>query len=160
MRFMKLRVIQKIIATVLSSAAVTSTVYAAGPATKPASAAAAPALADLKPIQSVFILPHNAQEGRDPFYPKSTRPYTSGAPIIVSNAAPIISSVELKLKALSGEKDRRLALVNNHTFEAGEEAEVTTSSGRMRIRCLEIRPDSVVVQVGPERRELRLKGVL
>jgi hypothetical protein len=159
MRFMKLRVVRKITATVLSTAAMTAALNAAGPAAKPAPAAAAPAT-ELKSIQSVFVLPHNPQEGRDPFYPKSMRPYTSGTPITVSNAVPVIVSAELKLKALSGEKDRRLALVNNHTFEAGEEAEVVTSSGRMRIRCIEIRPDSVVVQIGPERRELRLKGVL
>jgi hypothetical protein len=37
---------------------------------------------------------------------------------------------------------------------------VSTSAGRMRVRCIEIRPDSVLMQIGPERRELRLKGVL
>lgn len=133
---------------------------AAAPAAKPAPAAAVPALADFKPVQSVFVLPRGPQEGRDPFYPKSTRPYTSGAPVIISNAAPVLVSAELKLKALSGSTERRLALVNNHTFETGEEAEVMTTNGRMRVRCIEIRPDSVLMQIGPERRELHLKGVL
>jgi hypothetical protein len=155
---MKLSSFQKISVTLLGTMTFAAAVQAAGPAAK--TAAAPPAQTESKPILSVFILPHGPTEGRDPFYPKSTRPYTSGAPVIVSNAAPVIASAELKLKALSGANDRRLALVNNHTFEAGEEAEVSTSAGRMRVRCIEIRPDSVLMQIGPERRELRLKGVL
>jgi hypothetical protein len=54
--------------------------------------------------------------------------------------------------------EHRLALINNHTFEAGEEAEVTTITGRILVRCLQIREESVLIQVGPERRELRMRA--
>jgi hypothetical protein len=115
---------------------------------------------EFKTPLAVFVLPRAPQEGRDPFFPKSMRPYLNAAPIVSAptTSAPVRVEVELKLKARSGTTEHPLALVNNHTFETGEEAEVLASGQRVRIRCLEIRADSVVVQVGPERRELFLKG--
>jgi len=107
--------------------------------------------------QSVFIMPKAKQEGVDPFFPRSNRPYF-GTPVpVVPTPEPVAVAVELKLKAISGLPEHRLALINNHTFEAGEEGEVVTTTGRMRIRCLEITQDSAVVQVGAERRELHLR---
>ena len=110
--------------------------------------------------QSVFVMPKGKQEGVDPFFPRSSRLYTGPvAPIVVSTTPePVTVAVELKLKAISGLPEHRLALINNHTFEAGEEGEVVTTNGRMRIRCLEIHQESAVIQVGPERRELRLRS--
>lgn len=110
-------------------------------------------------LQSVFVMPNGPQQGVDPFFPKSRRPYGPVLPIVIdTNPAPVTVSVELKLKAISGLPEHRLALINNHTFEAGEDGEVLTTNGRMRIRCLEIHQDSAVVQVGPERRELHLRN--
>jgi len=109
--------------------------------------------------EAKFVQPRNPQEGRDPFYPRSTYPYGPIASIEVStNAGPVTVAVELKLKALSGLPPHRLAVINNHTFEAGEEAEVITTNGRMSIRCLEITENSATVQVGPERRVLRMRN--
>jgi hypothetical protein len=108
--------------------------------------------------QSVFIMPKGKQEGVDPFFPRSNRPYFgTPVPVAPTNPEPVSVAVELKLKAISGLPEHRLALVNNHTFEAGEEGEVVTTTGRIRIRCLEITQDSAVVQVGAERRELHLR---
>src|SRR5262249_13750268 len=98
--------------------------------------------------QSVFIMPKGKQDGVDPFFPKSTRPYNIFTPIIASTPEPVTVAVDLKLKAISGLPEHRLALINNHTFESGEEGEVLTDKGRIRIRCLEITQDSAVVQVG------------
>ena len=156
---MKLRILENT-AALFSAISLAATMNSPAAAPKSPAASPAPAVVEAKPVLSVFVLPHNPQEGRDPFYPKSMRPYNSVSPVITTNAAPMTIVADLKLKALSGSTDRRLALVNNHTFEAGEEAEVVTSNGRMRVRCIEIRPDSVLMQVGPERRELHLKGVL
>jgi hypothetical protein len=109
--------------------------------------------------RSVFVMPKGKQEGVDPFFPHSSRPYGPVAPIVVATTPePVTVAVELKLKAISGLPEHRLALINNHTFEAGEEGEVTTNNGRMRIRCLEIHQESAVIQVGPERREIRLRS--
>jgi hypothetical protein len=108
---------------------------------------------------SVFVMPKDKQQGVDPFFPRSSYPYVGRAPIIpveTNKPEPVVVAVDLRLKAISGLPEHRLALINNHTFEAGEEGEVVTDKGRMRIRCLEIHQDSAVVQVGSERRELRL----
>ena len=109
--------------------------------------------------KSVFVMPKDKDQGVDPFFPKSHYPYTGPVvPIVIptNTPEPVRVEVDLKLKAISGLPEHRLALINNHTFEAGEEGEIITNKGRMRIRCLEIHQDSAVVQVGSERRELRL----
>src|SRR4051794_23428047 len=100
--------------------------------------------------RSVFNMPRTAQDGRDPFFPRSIRPYGPITPITSTNVEkPVVAiQVDLKLKGVSGSPDHRLAIINNHTFEVGEEAEVVASEGKIRIRCLEIRADGVMVQVG------------
>jgi hypothetical protein len=68
----------------------------------------------------------------------------------------------LVLKGVSGAANRRLALINNRSFSVGEEAEVVTLGGKVRIRCDAIRDESVVISVGspPQRVELRLQRKL
>jgi len=106
--------------------------------------------------QSVFVIPSKAQEGKDPFFPRSTRPYGAVAP--PKNSQPTVVAAELVLRGISGTAERPLAIINNYTFTAGEEREVTTGNTRLRIRCLEINMSAgaVLVQIGSERRELRL----
>jgi len=106
--------------------------------------------------QSVFVQPRETAEGRDPFYPRSRRPYSkfdSGKQVVVPQPV-----ADLTLKGISGSKEQPLAIINTTTFTSGEENDVLTKAGRMRIRCLEIKMDEgiVWVQVGGERRELRL----
>lgn len=79
--------------------------------------------------------------------------------VVKTNALPAAAvSVELKLNGISGTTDHRLAIINNRTFEANEEGPVSTTLGPVRIRCLEIKPDSVLIQVGGEQRILRLRS--
>jgi hypothetical protein len=139
----------------------------AGPTNAPATAAAAPAVEALviKPPfiapavpQSVFVIPKKQVEGRDPFFPRSTRVY--GITSVSTNKTAVVSPVaELSLKGISGSDENPLAIINTTTFAAGEENDVTTKAGKMRIRCIEINKaaGTVTVQVGGERRELRLK---
>jgi hypothetical protein len=106
--------------------------------------------------KSVFIIPASPAEGKDPFFPLSTRLYP--APVITpttTNVAPAIVLVELK--GISGTVDRRLAIINNRTFEVGEEGEVTVPSGRVRVVCKEIKDDSVRVLVNGQERILHLR---
>lgn len=119
------------------------------------SKAAAP-LAESNAIpQSVFTIPTNPKQGRDPFFPNSTRlPGGASLPVHSSSSH---SDVTLVLKGLSGAPDHRLAIINDRTLAEGEESEINTSAGRVRIRCLQIRGEVVVVEVGGERRELRLR---
>jgi hypothetical protein len=108
--------------------------------------------------QSVFIVPTSPREGRDPFFPRSIRPYGVPATNIKTNQKPAVA-VELALKGISGTRERPLAIINNQTFAAGEENDVITGTLRVHIRCVEInaQTETVIIQVGNERRELRLK---
>lgn len=105
--------------------------------------------------QSVFVIPAKPPEGKDPFFPHSTRPYGTVAP--AKNGQPTVVA-ELTLRGISGTPEHPLAIINNYTFAAGEEREVVTGDSRVRIRCLEINMSAgaVLVQIGSERRELRL----
>ena len=126
------------------------------------SAAAAPPITNAAPVapdipKSVFVIPAMPQQGRDPFYPTSMRLFASAVYAQTNTTVAAPPQVELQLKALSGTPGHRLAIINNHTFEDGEEGEVMTASGRARVRCLQIKEESVLVQVGGEQRLLRLR---
>ena len=127
---------------------------------KPAKAAA-PAPTNVPPAlveipKSVFDVPANPQEGKDPFFPLSTRLFASPVAKTNGQAAPKLV-VDLKLKGFSGTADHPLAIINNRTFGIDEEGSVSTAAGRVTIRCVEIKPDSVVVQVGGQQRILHLR---
>jgi len=66
----------------------------------------------------------------------------------------------LDLKIISGTAQRRLATVNNQTFLVGETLSVTVRGASLRVRCLEIRERSVLVEVQGEgaARELKLQA--
>ena len=63
-----------------------------------------------------------------------------------SIAPPPVPST-LVLKSISGTPDHRFALINNATFEPMETGAVSVGQTNVTIRCLEIREDSVVIQV-------------
>ena len=65
-----------------------------------------------------------------------------------------IDPSSLAIKGFSGSVDHRYVIINNHTFAAGDEGDVITSSGRIHITCVEIRTNSVVIDVGGQRHEL------
>jgi hypothetical protein len=117
-------------------------------AATPASTAA-PAL----PL-STFVLPRKPTEGRDPFFPNSIRVYGEAA--VTNRSATVM--VDLVLKGISGTTEKPLAIINSTTFTAGESNEVILKNGRMRIQCVEINmaTGTVLLQIGSERRELRL----
>jgi hypothetical protein len=105
--------------------------------------------------RSIFIIPTSPQESHDPFFPNAN--YLFAASVTKKPSSP---NVGLALKAISGSADKKLAMISlagtNRTLPEGEESEVMTSSGRVKIRCIEIKGESVVVEVGGERRELHL----
>lgn len=106
--------------------------------------------------QSTFQVPKKSAEGRDPFFPKSVRVYGAGPSD--KNIPPPPPPAELALKGISGTPEQPLAIINNATFSKGEEGDVVTRAGRIRIRCVEINMSAgtVLVQVGGQSRELRL----
>lgn len=101
-------------------------------------------------MRSVFTQPANPKEGRDPFFPGSVRPYLSA----VAPSAPTTDLSSLVMQGASGDPDHRLAIINNVTFGVGDDAEVVTSRGRIRIHCLEITDDSAVIEAGGQRHVL------
>ena len=109
------------------------------------------------PPQSVFIIPKKPTEGKDPFFPNATRVYNSDSDL-KPKPSPVVV-VDLALKGISGTAAEPLAIINTTTFTTGEDNDVITSVGRMRVRCLEINMvnGTVLVQAGGERRELRLQ---
>ncbi len=99
---------------------------------------------------STFVLPSSPAEGRDPFFPESNRPYEAAMA-----STHVVDEVSLlEFKGFSGPDDDRLAIINNHTFAAGDVGFVLTTQGRLQIRCLEIRTNSVIIEVGGQRHEL------
>jgi hypothetical protein len=107
------------------------------------------------PPLSTFVVPRKPIDGRDPFFPNSTRVFdTDSAP---TNRTPTVVA-DLVLKGISGTAEQPLAIINSTTFTAGEINEVLLKTGRMRIQCVEINmaAGSVLIQIGGERRELRL----
>jgi hypothetical protein len=112
--------------------------------------------AELEIPKSVFIIPATSAEGKDPFFPLSTRLHpVAVVTTTTANVAPAV--VQLDLKGISGAIDRRFAIINNRTFAVGEEAELSVNSGRVRVVCKEIKDDSVVVLVNGQERILRLR---
>jgi len=56
----------------------------------------------------------------------------------------------LILKGIVGSLNRRIAVINDETMETGEEASVRTPGGHAKVKCLEVGPDYVVIQVEGE----------
>lgn len=106
--------------------------------------------------KSVFVIPSSPQQGRDPFFPLSTRLRRTVPVPVVTTQHPVVA-VPLELKGISGVVGHRLAIINNRNFAEGEEGEVTTDAGRVRVRCKNIGSDSVQVLVNGVERTLRFR---
>lgn len=104
-------------------------------------------------IKSMFI--DNPQFGKDPFFPKSLR---RGAVVDNShtNPEPSFQASSLSLKGISGTVAKRLAIINNRTFEVGEELVLRVANQNFKVRCVEIRDKSVIVSVNGLTQELFL----
>lgn len=109
---------------------------------------------DPEPPKSVFRIPASPQEGRDPFFPQSAlrKPEVIRSPVAVPTAI-----AELELKGISGSSGRRLAIINNRTFEPGEEGTVLSNVGRVRLICKDIGTNSVRVSINGQDRLLILR---
>lgn len=140
----------------LASAAFATTTRTNAPAKPlPVPTNAAPVQVEIP--KSVFLVPTKPQEGKDPFFPRSTRLFASEI-VKTNQQQPVVNrTVDLRLNGISGTADHRLAIINNQTFAANEEGEVPTRPGRARVRCLEIKDDCVLILVGGEQRTLRLR---
>ena len=106
--------------------------------------------------RSVFTIPAKASDGRDPFFPLSRRMVVEAKPN--NGDTPKSAPVSLTLKGIARTPDKkRFAMINDKTFSAGEEREVMINNSRVRVHCVEIKEDSVVIEVNGERKELRMR---
>lgn len=62
----------------------------------------------------------------------------------------------LALKGISGGAGKSLAIINNRTFEVGEEALLRAANQIYKVRCVEIRDKSVIINVNGQTKELFL----
>jgi hypothetical protein len=123
-----------------------------------ASALAAPnppnppaATAEVVIPKSVFV--DRPDFGRDPFFPKSGRRVHIATTTTVQ---PVANFDSIMLKGISTSSEKRLAIINNKTFEAGEEADVRINGQPVRVKCAEIREKSIVIVVNGVSKELFL----
>jgi hypothetical protein len=117
----------------------------------PAVFADQPKAAPVKPAPplSTFIIPTGPREGRDPFYPESTRPYEENKP-----SGSNLAADSFTVKGLSVEHGHPMVIINNHTFAVGDEGDVLTSVGHVHLRLVQIQENIAVIQANGLRREL------
>lgn len=129
-------------------AAVFAITVSAAPAPGPAPAASH-VLDPVQIPQSVFE--SEPPGGKDPFFPNSTR-----GPKIVK-AEPVVMRIpEISLKGITGTVTKRLCILNNRTFEVGEESELKAGGQIIKVKCVEIKTKSVVVTINGVEKELNL----
>ena len=111
-------------------------------------------------VKSVFV--NEPQSGKDPFFPNSTRRLEGIEQAPPTNSAPQPSDLfaKLALKGISGTPGQMLALINSSTVGVGKSAEIRCGRNVIRIRCLEIRDRSVLIELEAtsEKKELRLRN--
>ena len=125
------------------------------PANKPGSPAGTntSAQSDLVIAKSEFAIPASPKEGRDPFFPDSTR-----TQVKVDNGKPAKAQpINLVLQGISGTPDKRFALISGNTFLVDEEHYVNVGSTRVNVRCLKITEDSALIDVDGRQQQLKLR---
>lgn len=103
--------------------------------------------------RSTFDIAASPQEGRDPFFPSSLRPW----PVPTVNTNQASGPVVIELKGISGTAERPLALINNQTLMEGETSQVSTHRGRATVKCIKIQGMTVRIEVNGKPRELKLR---
>ena len=66
-----------------------------------------------------------------------------------------VDSRYISVKGMSAAGGKKLVIINQSTFEVGEGGEIRTPNGRVYIRCLEIKANSVIVEINGQKQELR-----
>jgi hypothetical protein len=100
--------------------------------------------------RSVFVVPASPKEGCDPFFPDSNRLFETLAPPPKHG----IEATSLVFRGISGSPTHPFAIINNHTFAQGDDGDVLTPEGRIHVRCIEIKQNSVLVEYNGQRHEL------
>ena len=103
--------------------------------------------------QSIFTVTTNSAYGRNPFFPNSTA--LNPAP---NKALETTHTLTPVLNGLTPQGDTKYAIINGRTFAEGEEGDITSGGVHAKIRCVEIKTNSVVIEINGEQKELRLRS--
>lgn len=102
--------------------------------------------------ESVFKVPANLQEGRNPFFPQPLPEPTRSSP------SPRTVDRTIVLNGITS-PPKPTAMINGSTFEEGESGDIKLQDGsRLPILCIEIKAQSAIIEVEGQRREIRLRG--
>ena len=134
-------------------------------AAKPAAAAAEPTPVKPAEVSPKSVFRTDLRAGLDPFFPKSERRHAKSADTAAAASLPLVSY--LKLVGIRSGTTRPMALINRTPFSPGEEGNVSIVVSnqfsqpelqKINIRCLEIRRDSVLINIAgePGAKELRM----
>jgi len=106
----------------------------------------------IRTVNNLAAKPGAAQQASRSAEPREL-PLFGGAP-----THPPIRYTNLVLKTISGTPKRRFALLNDQTFAAGDTLPVKLLDGKVNVRCVEVREQSVLVAVHGEDtpREIKL----
>ena len=132
-------------------------VAAPGARTPAATPAAAAAAAPQEPQQFKSVFVDRPNFGRDPFFPNSPRRGKLVQDVVVE---PTANFNNIVLKGISGSAEKRLAILNNKTFAAGEDGELRIGGHPTKIKIVEVREKSVVISINGVTRELFLDSKL
>ena len=115
-----------------------------------------PQVAEVEIPPSIFVIPSQPNEGRNPFYPQSSTGFQA-API----GKPHENTFDSSSFVLNGitSPPRRTAMINGRTFEPGESGEVKLPNGsKALIKCEQIGNESAVILINGQRKEVRLRS--
>ena len=134
----------KTIFTTLLTGLLLATGGATGWADPAKSADPADAVTKPVPVRSTFTMPKQFSEGRDPFFPESTRVFQAALLETPSRSKVDVNS--LVVKGYSRDAKSAYVVINNHTFTVGDEGDVPTTGGRIHLKCVDVLPHAVVVE--------------
>ncbi|MCX7867087.1 MAG: hypothetical protein N2438_08170 [Limisphaera sp.] len=134
---------------------------AAGRAAEASSGSPTPAVPAPVIPRSVFEIPGDPSQGRDPFFPRSQRLFAGRTGS--TNVTPV-ARIQWTLRGLAGTPQQRLATLRTSgdrprtlILAEGEETSLPAAGGEVRVRCVQIRDDTVVIEVNGVQQELRLR---
>jgi hypothetical protein len=118
----------------------------------------APAMAEAPTGAPKSVFNSQPGFGKDPFFPTSTR-LRVRPPVQVTDPASVHAGVldSFVLKGLAVLNQRKLAIINNYTVETGEEFTVKVSGKVFKVKCVEIKTNSVIINVNGSSKELQLR---
>jgi len=101
---------------------------------------------------------HEPGFGKDPFFPRTER-FTKVATVDPESVRPNVPDT-ITLKGISFVQGKKLAIINNYTVAEGEEFSARSGGQALKVKCVEIKERSVMIQVNGVSKELSMRAGL